>query len=374
VSRSPRNSTPHRITWYAADGLGSVRRAFNGASATPLGIVTYDPWGTPESGTVPTFGFTGELQDATTGLVNLRARWYSTNQGRFTTRDPFAGFPEEPQTLANYAYVHDNPINSVDPTGQWRWNNPSGSGPPYHRVIEDEYAEYDPTGQNIHLEYRVYKKRLIPEFARPIRWRAVSSTMSNRVDILRSDTGDVWEIEPITRLQHAVPEATQKVDLLRYWGIEVQNPVLYCDDCGDHNYNWNTVDWHLGNPANFPTQRKELWDTSALGLQTILVAEATEPGAIIYHLERNEKVEVTEAGLAAMAAAAALFRKLGQGRAPRRRPEPAFEFCPGFPYIFIPLPAEPDVGPYLPDPLPTYPPFPGTAPVPPVPDPRSLVA
>ena len=49
--------------WYAADALGSVRRtvADNG---TPLGIVNYDPWGTPESGTVPTFGFTGELRDA----------------------------------------------------------------------------------------------------------------------------------------------------------------------------------------------------------------------------------------------------------------------------------------------------------------------
>ncbi|MDQ2998537.1 MAG: hypothetical protein M3R61_15995 [Chloroflexota bacterium] len=60
-------------TWYAADALGSVRRtvADNG---TPLGIVNYDPWGTPESGTVPTFGFTGEVQDvASAGLVNLRA-------------------------------------------------------------------------------------------------------------------------------------------------------------------------------------------------------------------------------------------------------------------------------------------------------------
>jgi len=60
-------------TWYAADALGSVRRTVTNAG-TPLGVVNYDPWGMPESGTVPTFGFTGEVQDATTGLVNLRAR------------------------------------------------------------------------------------------------------------------------------------------------------------------------------------------------------------------------------------------------------------------------------------------------------------
>src|SRR5262249_51508011 len=93
--------------WYVAGALGSVRRT--GADAgTPLGVVNYDPWGTVESGSVPTFGFTGELQDSAAGLVNLRARWYSTARGTFTAKDPFAGFPEEPQTLAPYAYVHNN--------------------------------------------------------------------------------------------------------------------------------------------------------------------------------------------------------------------------------------------------------------------------
>jgi hypothetical protein len=32
------------------------------------------PWGQVCGVTVPTFGFTGELQDGTTGLVYLRAR------------------------------------------------------------------------------------------------------------------------------------------------------------------------------------------------------------------------------------------------------------------------------------------------------------
>src|SRR5262249_18020895 len=90
-------------TWYAADALGSLRRTVADAG-TPLGTVNYDPWGTVETGSVPTFGFTGELQDTTAGLVNLRARWYGTNQGRFTSVDPFAGEPETPYSLHQYAY------------------------------------------------------------------------------------------------------------------------------------------------------------------------------------------------------------------------------------------------------------------------------
>jgi RHS repeat-associated protein len=77
-------------TWYAADALGSVRRTVTDAGV-PLGVINYDPWGTPETGTVPTFGFTGEVQDSAVGLVNLRARWYSSTRGRFTSVDPFAG-------------------------------------------------------------------------------------------------------------------------------------------------------------------------------------------------------------------------------------------------------------------------------------------
>jgi len=97
-----------------------VRRTFNTA-ATPLGIINYDPWGTPKSGTVPTFGFTGELQDATTGLVNLRARWYSTTQGKFTTVDPYAGDPARPYSLHQYQYGFSDPVLMTDPSGRDPW-------------------------------------------------------------------------------------------------------------------------------------------------------------------------------------------------------------------------------------------------------------
>jgi YD repeat-containing protein len=59
-------------TWYAADALGSVRRTVTDAGV-PLGVINYDPWGTPETETVPTFGFTGEVQDVGAGLVITRS-------------------------------------------------------------------------------------------------------------------------------------------------------------------------------------------------------------------------------------------------------------------------------------------------------------
>ena len=95
-------------------------------AGAPAGVVNYDPWGMPESGTVPTFGFTGELQDSATGLVNLRTRWYATGQGRFTTQDTWAGDAQRPGTFNRFNYTENDPINRTDPSGydwdDWKFN------------------------------------------------------------------------------------------------------------------------------------------------------------------------------------------------------------------------------------------------------------
>jgi len=237
-------------------------------------------------------------------------------------------------------------------------------------------SKYDTAGQKIHLEYRVYMDTLFRSAARPIRYqKQPAPSFTRQIDILRSDTGDVWEIEPIAKRKDAVPQATRNMNLLRYWGIEAQNPVLYCDDCGLYDYNWNRVEWRLG--INFPILRIEDWEDTPLGHTTVLVAASPEAGSILYWLELNDKVKADAAALAAIAAAAGLFGELGKGGVPRRKrpPVPAFELlCLGFLYVYSSLPVEPDVTPYLPDPLPSYPQFPGTSPAPPRLDPRAYVA
>jgi RHS repeat-associated protein len=102
-------------TWYVSDALGSVRRTVSDAGV-PLGVVTYDPWGSVESGTVPMFDFTGELQPG--GHVYLRTRWYSSAQGRFASVDPAAGVAETPYSLYPYAYGSSNPVLYGDPSGR----------------------------------------------------------------------------------------------------------------------------------------------------------------------------------------------------------------------------------------------------------------
>src|SRR3989304_1368236 len=80
--------------------------------------------------------YTCEQVDADSGMYYLRARYYDPSIGRFLSQDPLPG--------GNlYAYVGNNPVNRIDPTGlgwttdDWRWvkdkeggNFGGGSGPP----------------------------------------------------------------------------------------------------------------------------------------------------------------------------------------------------------------------------------------------------
>jgi len=65
--------------------------------------------------------FTGKERDGETGLDYFGARYFSGAQGRFTGPDePFRDqYEEDPQSWNLYAYGRNNPLSSVDPTGQY---------------------------------------------------------------------------------------------------------------------------------------------------------------------------------------------------------------------------------------------------------------
>jgi RHS repeat-associated protein len=102
-----------------ADWLGNSRFAST-PSRTMYFDTAYAPFGEPyaQSGTTD-LSFTGQNSDTTSGVYDFLYRPYSI-QGRWPTPDP-AGLaavdPSNPQTWNRYAYVRNNPLNRIDPTG-----------------------------------------------------------------------------------------------------------------------------------------------------------------------------------------------------------------------------------------------------------------
>jgi len=87
----------------------------------------YEPFGDifSSEGTSPTHHkYTGQENDSETGLDFYNARYYDPTLGRFISQDSIVPSAMDPQALNRYAYVRNNPLTLVDPTGHsWLSNN-----------------------------------------------------------------------------------------------------------------------------------------------------------------------------------------------------------------------------------------------------------
>jgi len=107
--------------FYGYDGLGSVRLLTDPAGA-PTDAYHFDAFGVILSsiGTTPNNHlFRGEYFDFDLNLYYLRARYYKDGTGRFMTTDPLDGVVFDPASLHRYLYALVNPVNNLDPTGQF---------------------------------------------------------------------------------------------------------------------------------------------------------------------------------------------------------------------------------------------------------------
>jgi RHS repeat-associated protein len=59
----------------------------------------------------------GKGRDSESGLDYFGARYYGSSMGRFMSPDLLGGTLSNPQSLNRYAYVMNNPLGAIDPTG-----------------------------------------------------------------------------------------------------------------------------------------------------------------------------------------------------------------------------------------------------------------
>ena len=170
--------------YFLGDALGSVRQLADAAGTVTL-TQSYAPYGevTQSIGTSPhtSYAFTGEALDAS-GLTYLRARYYTPQDGRFISRDTWAGEYNRPLSLNRWGYVEGNPTNLVDPSGNTSCAPLGTCGPDVtewyrgmmelhyrkglqtQKALDDLYHAIDPLGVNQAAQFETEALRRV-EFA-----------------------------------------------------------------------------------------------------------------------------------------------------------------------------------------------------------------
>ncbi|MBS2545293.1 hypothetical protein KGQ19_00275 [Catenulispora sp. NL8] len=113
-------SSSGAITYEVTDSQGTGDTTINAANGQIVARRYTTPYGEARGKAATTWPddhtFLGKTTDTTTGLVDIGARKYDPNTGRFISADPvFQG--TSPQAMGGYAYTGNDPVNASDPSG-----------------------------------------------------------------------------------------------------------------------------------------------------------------------------------------------------------------------------------------------------------------
>jgi len=117
--RVARMDSSNNTYYYFSDQIGSTR-VVTRSDGTVCYDADFQPLGyevTATNSCPPEYKFATYERDGESGLDYAVFRHYNSRLGRFMSPDPLGGDAASPQSLNRYAYVGNNPLNAVDPSG-----------------------------------------------------------------------------------------------------------------------------------------------------------------------------------------------------------------------------------------------------------------
>jgi len=151
------------LTYLHSDHLGSASLATD-ENGVRVSAMRYTPFGETRYGDAPTdFRFTGQREEDF-GWYDYGARLYSASLGRFVSADMVVPDFANPQSLNRYAYVLNNALKYIDPTGYFLTCNQNG------QCSDNGYSVENPAFTSYEADERRYQlllyNNLLADWAR----------------------------------------------------------------------------------------------------------------------------------------------------------------------------------------------------------------
>ncbi|MGE7274882.1 RHS repeat domain-containing protein [Brevibacillus panacihumi] len=111
-----KDNQTYQSGYYLTNSHGDVTKLVDANSGYVLNSYEYDIWGNPRQDALiqeemsNPFRYAGEVFDAESGMIYLRARYYDPSVGRFISEDTYKGQVDKPLTLKGEGIITAFPI------------------------------------------------------------------------------------------------------------------------------------------------------------------------------------------------------------------------------------------------------------------------
>jgi len=141
---APPNEPPPDYYWELSDPLGTGMVMLD-VDGNRVRHQVFSPFGRihAEEGAALRTYYAGHRRDEESGMFYMQARWFDPGSGRFLSVDPLIRSAGVPQSFNGYSYTENNPVNGIDPTGEWTLtiNRPDPEFATGHETSQFERAD-----------------------------------------------------------------------------------------------------------------------------------------------------------------------------------------------------------------------------------------
>ncbi|MDM8557033.1 RHS repeat-associated core domain-containing protein [Desulfococcaceae bacterium HSG7] len=125
TQRAAKKDKAGNLSFVHSDHLGGTNAVTDNAGSL-VERTKYYPFGDIRQGGSERYSFTGKEKDKATDFYYFEARYYKHGYRHFAQADIIVPRFYDPQSLNRYAYVQNNPVKYVDPSGHYETTSNEG--------------------------------------------------------------------------------------------------------------------------------------------------------------------------------------------------------------------------------------------------------